>query len=95
VNNLPNLFKVRLPAKETDDLEKMYDFFFDYLNCGWAGRFGHYAYGETWQIADKQDGFIYCFIHSGFRKITASTEGNITFNPKEAIEIDITQWKER
>lgn len=68
------IFKVKLPPKETPELDKLYDFLFDELCCGWLGRTGHYAYDDDLeQIAQNQDGYIYCWEHTEYsRKISAS-----------------------
>lgn len=64
-------FKLKLPPKETKELDEMYIVLFDQLGAGWAGRIGHYAYDEhEHRIAKNQDGYVYAFTHNNFWKIT-------------------------
>lgn len=70
------IFKIKTPAIYSKELELMYDFLFNELNCGWAGRIGHYAYDEDKsKVAENQDGYIYCWEHAKHNyKISASPD---------------------
>lgn len=64
------LFKIRLPPAETPELGRTYDVLFNELSAGWAGRIGHYGYGDDLHIAQNQDGYIYCFKREHYWQIT-------------------------
>ncbi|AWL27128.1 hypothetical protein DJ533_00140 (plasmid) [Acinetobacter defluvii] len=83
------IFKIKTPDRETLELSKLYDFLFDNLVCGWAGRTGHYAYSEDpTQIAENQDGYIYCWEHTDYsRKISASPEAYRYKYPIDPLEV--------
>ena len=94
LKDLPDLFKIKLPAKYSYELTQVYDFLFDFVVCGWAGRSGHYAYDGDGCEATNQDGYLYCYTHGHSRKLTASCKGNISFDPKKAVEILLKDTKD-
>lgn len=53
--------KIKIPPKETAELDHVYDLLFlpEYLFAGWAGRVGHYDYGDN--KATDQDGYFYIY----------------------------------
>lgn len=65
------MFKIRLEPAETPELDRLYAFVFDVLNCSWVGCTGHKPYNET--PARRQDGYLYSFMHLGKRVITADS----------------------
>jgi hypothetical protein len=84
-----DIFKIKIPAIYSKELASMYDFLFDELNCGWAGRLGHYAYDEDKsKVAENQDGFIYCWKHEEYSyKISASPDSYLYRYPIPASKV--------
>tara|TARA_B100000700_G_scaffold311500_1_gene393474 strand:+ start:99080 stop:99382 length:303 start_codon:yes stop_codon:yes gene_type:complete len=64
-------FKIKLPEKESKELDQFYDFVFGELGGTWAGRVGHYPWGEEHQISRNQDGYIYVYENNGIPHLTA------------------------
>lgn len=84
---MPSYFKVKLPARGTEELDRIYSFLFDELVASWAGRVGHYAYvdeGDEHQLATNQDGFLYCFIgpDGWMRRLTADSRLGDPYYPE-------------
>ncbi len=55
-------FKIKLPPRETPELDEFYNVVFDQLHASWAG--GHHrAYEDVLHeyYKTKQDGFVYVF----------------------------------
>lgn len=78
---IPEKFKMKIPPAQTKELDRLYDFLFDFLQAGWAGRFGHHAYCDSEEaqhmVSDKQDGYLYVFKHMNGLVMTAdSSFGN-------------------
>lgn len=90
IHELPKVFKIKTPVRESLELKQLYDFLFDVVVAGWAGRIGHYAYDDDPMcVATDQDGYIYCWADSmGRRYISASCKQNIFINTSEAVEIN-------
>ena len=97
---IPDEFKIKTPKEQSDDLNLMYDFLFDFIvSVGWVGRVGELPFGNSSQKAKDQDGYIYCFIGtcnqrlisasvrsaSIFIKDMSSVEEITTDNMKEAL----------
>lgn len=81
-------FKIKLPEKETKELDQFYNFLFDELHAGWAGRCGHYAWGEEHQVSRNQDGFIYVFDSGhGFPHITADCGLGLWNSPVREVKL--------
>ena len=71
IKDIPKYFKIKIEARDTTELDNMYDFLFNTLNCSWCGSIGHYAYinhpEEEHRLAKDQDGYIY---------VSSNTEGD-------------------
>jgi len=100
---IPDKFKIKIEKEQSNDLVKMYDLLFDDLGCTWAGRCGHYAYGDR-GVSDNQDGYIYSFIVGNKRVITADCSyGDSSFIeiswhgalPNAMVNIEKTETEQR
>jgi len=62
-HEVPTAFgvKFKAPPKGSKELDEFYDLVFGSrtFDASWAGRVGHYLYGDDHQIADNQDGYVY------------------------------------
>ncbi|MBJ8796723.1 hypothetical protein I5398_11850 [Citrobacter freundii] len=53
--------KFKTPPEESEELDRFYNIVFDddSFCASWAGRVGHYPYGNSTALAPNNDGYIY------------------------------------